>query len=59
MMTLVNITVQGGFSREAILMEDPDIIVDLCELNSNESDKYDIFWNYCKSFLQECTAVHK
>ena len=45
--------------KEAILMEDPDIIVDLREVNSNGSDKYGVFWGQCESFLQDCTAVHE
>ena len=45
--------------QEAILMEDPDILVDLREVNSNRSDKYSVFWKQCESFLQECTAVHE
>ena len=40
-------------------MEDPDLLVDLCELNSNQSDKYKVFWKECDSYLQECTAVHE
>ena len=45
--------------RQAILMEDPDLVVDLRELNFNNSDKYSIFWKQCELFLQECTAVHE
>lgn len=45
--------------REAILMEDPDILVDLRELNTNGSDQYSVFWKHCESFLQECTTVHE
>ena len=29
--------------QEAILMEDPDLLVDLRQLNSNQSDKYKVF----------------
>ena len=45
--------------QEAILMEDPDLLVDLRELNSNQSDNYKVFWKECESYLQECTAVHE
>ena len=40
-------------------MEDSDIITDLRSLNTNESSKYDIFWEECKKFLAEdiSTAV--
>ena len=40
-------------------MKDPDLLVDLCELNSTQSDKYKVFWKECESYLQECTAVHE
>ena len=45
--------------QEAIMMEDPDVLVDLRELNSNGSDKFSVFWKQCEAFLQECTAVHE
>ena len=45
--------------NEVLLMEDPHILVDLRELNSNQSDKYSVFWEKCESYLQECTAVHE
>ena len=41
------------------MMEDPDILVDIRELNSNGSDKFSVFWKQCEAFLQECTAVHE
>ena len=40
-------------------MEDPDLLVDLRELNSNQSDRYKVFRKECDSYLQECTAVHE
>ena len=45
--------------RQFIDMEDSDIITDLRTLNTNESSKYDIFWEECKKFLAEdiSTAV--
>ena len=45
--------------KEALLMEDPDITVDLRHVNSGGGDKYSVFWQHCESFLQECTAVHE
>lgn len=45
--------------QEALLMEDPDLLVDLRALNLKQSDKYNIFWKKCESYLQECTAVHE
>jgi len=35
------------------------LVVDLRELNFNNSDKYSIFWKQCELFLQWWTAVHE
>ena len=40
---------------EVFSAEDPDIIVDLRELNTNSRDNYSIFWQKCSMFL----AVHE
>jgi len=40
-------------------MEDPDLVVDLRELNFNNNDMYSIFWKQYELVLQECTAVHE
>lgn len=45
--------------REALDVEDPDIIIDLRELNAGQSDKYKVFWRSCEAYLAECTAVHE
>ena len=45
--------------QQALSMEDPDILVDLCHLNNNESDRYEVFWKQCEAFLQKCTSVHE
>ena len=45
--------------REALEMEDADIIVDLRENNGSRSDKYKVFWECLQRFLQESTAVHE
>ena len=45
--------------QEALLMEDPDLLVDLRALNLKQSDKYNVFWKKCESYLQECTAVQE
>ena len=34
-------------------MEDPDIIIDLRELNCGQKSQYDTFWEECKKFIQE------
>ena len=45
--------------REALEMEDADIIVDLRENNGSQSDKYKVFWECLQRYLQESTAVHE
>jgi len=40
-------------------MEDPDIVIDLREHNHSTSDKFNLFWEQCKAYLQEVTAVHE
>ena len=44
---------------EALAMQDPDVIVDLRHLNSNESDRFTAFWEKCTQYLSTCTAVHE
>ena len=44
---------------EALAMQDPDFIVDLRHLNSNESDRFTVFWEKCTQYLSTCTAVHE
>ena len=44
---------------EVLMMEDPDIIIDLRELNSNGKDRYGVFWENCAQFLSSCTTVHE
>lgn len=39
-------------------MEDPDVIIDLRELNNSEhGSKYDVFWDECQKFLAEDISV--
>ena len=44
---------------EYLEMEDPDIVIDLREHNHSTSDKFKLFWEQCKAYLQEVTAVHE
>ena len=44
---------------EAIKAEDGDIIVDLHCFNTNNSDRYQMFWEKCDIYLQSCTSVHE
>ena len=45
--------------RQALEMEDLDLIVDLRELNTNHSDKYAPFWEKMKIYLDEASAVNE
>jgi len=38
-------------------MEDPEMVIDLRELNAGHHTKYDIFWEECQKFLQEDTGL--
>lgn len=40
-------------------MEDPDLMVDLRELNRGHSDKFAVFWEKMKVYLNESSAVHE
>ena len=40
---------------EFLSMEDPDVIVDLRELNANGRDCFKVFWEKCSLYLSECT----
>ncbi len=40
-------------------MEDPDIIMDLREKNRSHSEKYKVFWEQCRIYLQDMSAVHE
>ena len=44
---------------EYLEMEDPDIVIDLREHNHSTSDKFKLFWEQCKAYCQEVTAVHE
>ncbi len=43
--------------REAVEMEDSDIVFDLRALNGKQSGQYDAFWDECGRFLNEDIAV--
>ena len=40
-----------------IQLQDPDILPDLRHLNEGRPQKYQIFGEYCKKFIEECSAV--
>ena len=45
--------------REALEVEDIDLIVDLRELNKGHSNKFAVFWEKMKVYLNESSAVHE
>ena len=42
---------------EALMMEDPEIIMDLRQLNTNGKDSFGVFWDKCSEYLSACTSV--
>ena len=45
--------------REALEMEDQDLMVDLRELNKGHSDMFAVFWEKMNVYLNESSAVHE
>ena len=45
--------------REALEMEDQDLMVDLRELNKGHRDKFALFWEKMNVYLNESSAVHE
>ena len=45
--------------REALEMEDPDIVIDLREVNKGHSSKFSMFWEKMNQYLNEASAVHE
>ena len=43
--------------QRIIQLQDPDILPDLRHLNKKRPEKYQIFWEACKKFIEECSAV--
>ena len=43
--------------KSYIEMEDPDVIMDLRELQSGRESKFDVFWDECSKYLQECIGL--
>lgn len=39
--------------KQAIEMEDPDIVTDLRHLNTGAKARYDPFWSECSKFLEQ------
>ena len=45
--------------REALEMEDADLVVDLRESNKLHCNKFSVFWEKMKVYLDESTSVHE
>lgn len=45
--------------RKQLEMEDPDLIVDLREQSKGQSNKFALFWEKMKVYLNESSAVHE
>ena len=45
--------------REALEMEDADLVVDLRESNKLHSNNFSVFWEKMKVYLDESTSVHE
>ena len=45
--------------KEALDLEDFEVIVDLRELNEGQASKYDQFWTKCAAYLSETSAVQE
>lgn len=45
--------------REAMEMEDPDLIIDLRENNGRNTDTFKVFWECMERYLNETTAVQE
>ena len=43
--------------RLVLEMEDPDIIIDLRQLNTGRKGQYDMFWDECKKYLQDSVGT--
>ena len=40
-------------------MKDPDSIIDLCEVNIGHSNKFEIFWENMRVYLNDASSVHE
>ena len=45
--------------REALEMEDTDIVIDLREVSKGHSSKFSMFWEKMNQYLNEASAVHE
>lgn len=45
--------------RQALEMEDPDLLLDLHAHNASHSDQFSVFWEKLQAFLNDQSAVHE
>ena len=43
--------------QHILQLQDLDILSDLRHLNEGRPEKYQMFWEYYKNFIEECSAV--
>ena len=43
--------------RSSIDMEDPDVIIDLHALNQGHSWRYDVFWDICRTYIENTAGI--
>lgn len=43
--------------KQAIEMEDPDVVIHLRQLNSGSKTHYGTFWDECKKYLEEDVGI--
>ena len=43
--------------QSILRLQDPDVLPDLKHLNEGRPEKYEVFWEHCKKFLEEQSAV--
>ena len=52
--------IADGRIQRIICLQDPDVVTDLRHLNEGTKERYQVFWEYCKKFIEQRvkTAVH-
>ena len=45
--------------KEALTLEDMDVLVDLRHQNEGRAAQYDVFRTKCTEYISECSAVHE
>lgn len=43
--------------QRILQLQDPDILPDLRHFNEGRPEKYQVFWEHCKKYIEDCSAV--